>query len=251
MKKTANGEIFKLFNELGIELEQDIPGITRLKKFVFELEKQFPEIKATVNQTLNDAKKAKDVVKKAEDIMPKVQKIANEGAALSEGPSRAFNKSRQTVQNLEPNIKQDLNLLAAAAGSAGQTAALLNSPDTSQTHQALKQLEQSTENGKTLIMALKNLFQQLDALSSTSDLKSRIPQLEGLQKEFKNLNEMSKEAQLNNCSSSDLNSRLQTAAENAGNQAERLTSYYDTSIKPALLSAADNLDESLLLLSCF
>lgn len=245
--KTANGEIFKLFNELGIELEQDIPGITHLKKLVFDLEKQFPEITGTVNQTLNDAEKARGVVKKAEDVLPKVQKIANEGAALSKSLSNAFDKSRQTIQRLEPFIKQDLNLIRAAAENAGQTAALVSNPesDPGQTQSALKQLTQSTDSGITVIAAIKDLFQQLDQLSGNSGLKNRIPELTDLQKEFVKLNGLSKEAQSTNGQSTDVNSRLQTAAQNARTKAERLSADYDTRIRPSLLDAADRLDHSL------
>lgn len=66
--KTANGEIFKIFNDLGIDLETNLPSIEKVKDLVFKLEAQFPEMNTLMDKALDDATRAEDIVKVAQKI---------------------------------------------------------------------------------------------------------------------------------------------------------------------------------------
>ncbi|WLR41788.1 YhgE/Pip domain-containing protein [Bacillus carboniphilus] len=48
--KEANKVIFKTFNDLGIELEENLPTIEKIFNFIFEIEKEFPKIIEDVNK---------------------------------------------------------------------------------------------------------------------------------------------------------------------------------------------------------
>ncbi|MFP3340584.1 hypothetical protein R0J91_21580, partial [Micrococcus sp. SIMBA_131] len=55
---TVNGTIFELFNELGIEIEKDLPDIKRFEEYVFKIDEKLPEIGDVLNESLADAKSA-------------------------------------------------------------------------------------------------------------------------------------------------------------------------------------------------
>src|SRR5699024_11578340 len=55
---TVNGVIFDIFNQIGIEMEKDLPDIERFEKYVFDIEKRLPDIHKTLKSSLNDAEDA-------------------------------------------------------------------------------------------------------------------------------------------------------------------------------------------------
>lgn len=60
--KTASSTILTIFNELGIELNQDLPSIENMKKMVFKLEKILPELEQSM-ETIDEK------IEKAEGIL--------------------------------------------------------------------------------------------------------------------------------------------------------------------------------------
>lgn len=81
--KTANGEIFKIFNDLGIDLEANLPSIEKVKELVFKLEAQFPEMYKLVDTALTDAGKAQGLVKTAQDTLPTVENVIKDGQQMT------------------------------------------------------------------------------------------------------------------------------------------------------------------------
>src|SRR5690606_16495264 len=76
--KTSNKIIFKVFNDLGIELERELPSIRKLEHLVFTLEKRFPEFTAAVNTALDEADKAAEVIEKTQSYVPVAAKISKD-----------------------------------------------------------------------------------------------------------------------------------------------------------------------------
>ncbi|PEA54836.1 phage infection protein [Bacillus pseudomycoides] len=112
--KTANGEIFKIFNELGIDLETNLPSIEKVKDLVFKLEAQIPEINKVVDTALTDAGTAQDLVKTAQDTMPKVESIIQDGQQLSKDLDSFFAANNQTLDEAPAAIKRDLTFAKKA-----------------------------------------------------------------------------------------------------------------------------------------
>src|SRR5699024_5656146 len=76
---TVNGVIFELFNDLGLELEENLPDIEKFENYVFEMEEKLPTIHDTLKDTESDAKSARDLISKAQGEMPKVESTVAEG----------------------------------------------------------------------------------------------------------------------------------------------------------------------------
>ncbi|EOW9529357.1 YhgE/Pip family protein [Bacillus cytotoxicus] len=137
--KTANGEIFKIFNSLGIDLETNLPSIEKVKDLVFKLEAQFPEMNKLVDTALEDATRAQDIVKVAQEDLPVVQSVINDGQETLNNLDKFFARNDETLQNAPGAIKRDLTALKSGMdGAAAITdflmgpGANLNIPDISQ-----------------------------------------------------------------------------------------------------------------------
>ncbi|PHG38329.1 phage infection protein [Bacillus toyonensis] len=106
--KTANGEIFKIFNDLGIDLETNLPSIEKVKDLVFKLEAQFPEMNTLMDKALDDATRAEDVVKVAQKELPVVESVINDGQEALGNLDKFFANNDQTLQNAPGTIRNHL-----------------------------------------------------------------------------------------------------------------------------------------------
>lgn len=60
--KTANETIFRIFNQIGIELEENKPAIEQVRSTVFKLESLFPQINDAVALAVTDIEKSKKLL---------------------------------------------------------------------------------------------------------------------------------------------------------------------------------------------
>ncbi|MED2793725.1 YhgE/Pip domain-containing protein [Bacillus wiedmannii] len=118
--KTANGEIFKIFNDLGIDLETNLPSIEKVKDLVFKLEAQFPEMNTLMDKALDDATRAEDVVKVAQKELPVVESVINDGQDTLKSLDAFFARNDGTLNRAPGTIKN--NLIAMQTGLNGAAA---------------------------------------------------------------------------------------------------------------------------------
>ncbi|WP_035437663.1 YhgE/Pip domain-containing protein [Bacillus sp. UNC322MFChir4.1] len=144
--KTANGEIFKIFNELGIDLETNLPSIEKVKDLVFKLETQMPEINKVVDTALTDAGTAQDLVKTAQDTMPKVESIIHDSQQLTKDLDSFFAANDQTLDEAPAAIKRDLTYAKKAADGTAQITDLLKDPSMNINKETLKEKIKSAQN---------------------------------------------------------------------------------------------------------
>ncbi|MGE7868277.1 YhgE/Pip family protein [Bacillus paramycoides] len=118
--KTANGEIFEIFNDLGIDLETNLPSIEKVKDLVFKLEAQFPEMNTLMDKALDDATRAEDVVKVAQKELPVVESVINDGQDTLKSLDAFFARNDETLNRAPGTIKN--NLIAMQTGLNGAAA---------------------------------------------------------------------------------------------------------------------------------
>ncbi|WIY61703.1 YhgE/Pip domain-containing protein [Bacillus arachidis] len=126
--KTANGEIFKIFNDLGIDLETNLPSIEKVKDLVFKLEAQFPEMYTLVNTALDDAGRAQDLVKVAQEDLPVVESVINDGQETLKSLDEFFARNDETLKNAPGTIKRDLTVLQKGMDDAAAITDFLMGP---------------------------------------------------------------------------------------------------------------------------
>lgn len=113
--RVANGTIFRTFNQLGVELEQELPTIQKVTALIFLLERELPAMEHALNIAVEDATTAEAITQRARQTLPVVTELAQNGAQLAQGIGEFLGKSEQTLDQIEPAIKQDLQLLQGAS----------------------------------------------------------------------------------------------------------------------------------------
>ncbi|MFJ8529273.1 YhgE/Pip family protein [Bacillus sp. NPDC094106] len=126
--KTANGEIFKIFNDLGIDLETNLPSIEKVKDLVFKLEAQFPEMNKLVDTALTDADKAQDLVKVAQENLPVVESVMNDGQQMTKDLDAFFARNGQTLEDAPGVMKNNLTVLKKGMDGAAAATDFLMHP---------------------------------------------------------------------------------------------------------------------------
>ncbi|MGW8824850.1 YhgE/Pip family protein [Paenibacillus lautus] len=118
--KTANGTIFEIFNTLGIEIENQLPAINKVRSLLFRLEKSFPELNEAVSTAQQDIKLANRLVQQADAALPRLEGIATDGKEMAGALAEFANQAAGASKSLEPALRQDLEVLGAATGALSQ-----------------------------------------------------------------------------------------------------------------------------------
>ncbi|MGG1607278.1 YhgE/Pip family protein [Bacillus wiedmannii] len=126
--KTANGEIFKIFNDLGIDLETNLPSIEKVKDLVFKLEAQFPEMNTLMDKALDDATRAEDLVKVAQKELPVVESVMNDGQEALGNLDKFFARNDETLQRAPGTIKNNLIVMQKGLDGAAAITDFLKNP---------------------------------------------------------------------------------------------------------------------------
>ncbi|PFD37148.1 phage infection protein [Bacillus cereus] len=126
--KTANGEIFEIFNDLGIDLETNLPSIEKVKDLVFKLEAQFPEMNTLMDKALDDATRAEDVVKVAQKELPVVESVINDGQDTLKSLDAFFARNDETLNRAPGTIKNNLIVMQTGLNGAAAITDYLKNP---------------------------------------------------------------------------------------------------------------------------
>lgn len=112
---TVNGVIFDAFNDLGLELEEDLPDIERFEDYVFEMEERLPEVHETLENTLNDVNEVQGVISDAQQKIPEAKKVISSGLTTIDDTTKYLNEAEDRLNKMSPKIKKDLKTAKSAA----------------------------------------------------------------------------------------------------------------------------------------
>src|SRR5690625_758998 len=105
---TVNGVIFDMFNDIGLELEEDLPDIERFEEYVFEMEERLPEVHKTLENSLNDANEVQSVISDAQGKIPEAKDILGNGLTTIDETTAYLNQAEDRLNEMSPKIKEDL-----------------------------------------------------------------------------------------------------------------------------------------------
>lgn len=106
--ETANGMLFKKFNELGILLEKNKPKLQEISNTILYIDQKIPEINKSVDDYYKEAVKIGFLVENANKNMPLIEDTLNSGIKMVDNGIDFMNKVKEGGENLAPYIKQDL-----------------------------------------------------------------------------------------------------------------------------------------------
>ncbi|BFH63565.1 YhgE/Pip domain-containing protein [Paenibacillus azoreducens] len=239
--ETANGTIFKIFNALGIELQEQLPTIEKVRSLVFRLEKSFPEINHIVNVAANDIHKTDQLVSKAQTDLPLVTQIAENGRQLASGLDSFLAQSSDVAKNIAPNVKQDLLLLQQTAISAQQLTSVLKDAnvDPAVVTDTLDRVSSGIDLGLKVQSQLVNWFDQLNKVTGNriGFVSSKLRQVQDKMQQQKGLvSGISTAIKNGEKPASDLVDRLNQVSGDISRILGDIIGRYDSEIEPAILS---------------
>ncbi|CAH0120488.1 MULTISPECIES: YhgE/Pip domain-containing protein [unclassified Paenibacillus] len=244
--KTANGAIFRAFNELGVELKNELPTIEKVKNLVFRLEASFPEINRTVSTALNDVTKANQIVGEAQANLPAIVEIGKKAENFSRGLSQLLGYSREGVEAISPYIKQDLGSLQQTALAMAQVASILRDANTdpSLAVQVLDQAARRLGTAITLADGLSGWFDRLNRYTPGAPFTSVTNKLQQIRTRLEQQQTIAAELKdaigRGEAASAELVDRFERLAEETAALTGDLLDRYDREIKPKVLEGLGN-----------
>ncbi|WP_373894247.1 YhgE/Pip family protein [Virgibacillus natechei] len=114
---TVNGVIFDLFNNIGIELENDLPDIENFENYIFEMEEQLPQVHQLLNDALTDANNAEDIIDNAQDLVPEAERVTADGLKTIDETTAFLTEAEDRLNEMAPRIEEDLERVQAIAAN--------------------------------------------------------------------------------------------------------------------------------------
>ncbi|MEI3612549.1 YhgE/Pip domain-containing protein [Pseudogracilibacillus sp. SO30301A] len=105
---TVNGIIFDMFNQIGIELEADLPDLKQFERYIFTLEEELPEVHNLLTSTSQDADEAEKILTKATNMIPKAKSMTASGLEETDKALELLNKAKNRLNEIGPKIEEDL-----------------------------------------------------------------------------------------------------------------------------------------------
>ncbi|WP_226577431.1 YhgE/Pip domain-containing protein [Halobacillus litoralis] len=116
----VNGTVAELFNELGLELEKDLPDIKRFEEYIFKLEENLPEIYDLISSAYDDSKSAASIINDVQGLLPRAERVTDQSLDTIEETTNFLNDAEKRLNEVAPQVQSDLK-------SAQQTAEDVNS----------------------------------------------------------------------------------------------------------------------------
>ncbi|MDQ0198031.1 YhgE/Pip domain-containing protein [Neobacillus ginsengisoli] len=164
--RAANGVIFTIFNQLGIELQKNLPDIEKLKTMIFWLNDHLSEAEKIINTAAEDADTAQRIVAELQKNVLAVEGIINNSRLLSEQLTSFLDSNKDAFSNLVPTVKQNLLYMQQNAAAIEQISTVVLS-----TNASAEEKKTAVANGISTLntltkmdMLLITLFEKLNGM---------------------------------------------------------------------------------------
>jgi len=161
---TVNGVIFDVLNQIGIELQSDLPDIEQFEEYLFTIEKKLPDIYDTLNETLTDAGSAEGIIHDAQGLIPEVERVTNNGIQTIDDTMGFLTEAENRLNEMAPQIQKDLDKIQEVTGNVNDFL------------QGVETFELDTTSGDELTEKIDT--QVDDAISRIESIQTALTQLE-------------------------------------------------------------------------
>jgi len=248
--KTANGTIFRIMNEIGIELESSRPTIETVRDTLFKLEAMIPEIEKAAAAMTRDVHKAEEIAAGVQSRLPVIAQLAQDGVLLADRLSAVLERGSEAIQAAGPDVGNDLQLLKTTADSAkllvqsfrdGTASAALPELGLERLSRRLAAAADTTE-------VLLSLFNRLNGFLAGNPLGGAADKLGQAQEAFRRMQRTTdslRDAIASGAKSYDaLLSELEQGAGQASEALDSLLGRYETELMPQIVQGLTRTRES-------
>ncbi|OPA79461.1 YhgE/Pip [Paenibacillus selenitireducens] len=248
--KEANGAIFKIFNEVGVELSNELPTIEKVKSLVFKVEKNFPEFERVLNIASSDVVKAQEIVKESQQSLPILSDVASKAQQFSKGVSDLLGYSTQGIEAIAPYVKQDLSSLQEAALSMQELTGVLQDATAgpSAVAKALTHAATRLDRAITISTSVKTWFEHLSQLTHGKLFQRDVDRMNRILTKFKEqrstVSEIQAAVNRGETVSDTLINRLNTLSKDTSDDLGNIIGRFDSDITPNIVNTINQVKKS-------
>lgn len=152
---TVSDTIFGLANDVGIELENQIPKITTIYNSLLDVQGNFGKINDTVNLASQGAGQLKTLVTGIQEDIPMIKETVENAQNLSGEVKEFLSASKSSLNNIAPIIKNDIKILNEISNDVSKyTNALIDA------------INAGSENAPAMI---ESLLKKLNSINKIND----------------------------------------------------------------------------------
>jgi putative membrane protein len=239
--KTANGVIFDIFNQLGIELQKNLPDIEKLKTMIFWLDDHLSEAENIINTADEDADQAQEIIANLQSNITKVEEIIVRARDVSGQITTFLDRNEETFANLAPTVKQNLFYMEQTAGTLEQITDLLLS-DTANAEDKKSAINEGITRLNALIKLdtlLISLFEKLNGMGNTSAFDPQLAMLTQQKNSSENLLNNLKTIQGLEAPSKTLLERTNQLSMESSSNLGSILNQFDSEIAPKIKQVGD------------
>ncbi|MDS0524057.1 YhgE/Pip domain-containing protein [Clostridium sp. SHJSY1] len=152
---TAIKEVFEIFNQLGVELNNYYPQIEKYKVKLFELDEKFPTLYDKFDKIISTANNGLVQLDSKNQDVNDMQEVLEELTNFMDDINKTFSTANENVTNNEPQIRENMALIESILSNTSKTT---------------KELEENTVTNKPeVINDLNNSIDDLSQLKNKLD----------------------------------------------------------------------------------
>lgn len=181
--ETVSQILFEASNELGIELEGQIPKLNDIENSLVKIQGKFGDLNETINLTSSGVVKAKDLVTDIQKDLPLIKDTINQAQNLSSDVQKFLKSSQDSINKVSPIIKNDIGLMNDISNSIMDTANALNNAIKNGSSDAVGLIDNLTSklnNLSTINNSVIEFLNKLNNLTQNHPLTDTISKLKDL-----------------------------------------------------------------------
>lgn len=165
--ETVSQVLFETSNELGVELEGQIPKLNDVENSLVKIQNKFGNLYEVVNLASDGVGKSKNLVKDIQKDLPTIKNTINEAQNLSSDVKKFLKNSQDSINKVSPIIKNDISLMNDISNSIVDTTNALNNA-----------IKNGSEDSVLLINNLSNKLNHLSTVNnSISEFLTKLDKL--------------------------------------------------------------------------
>lgn len=252
--KTVNGIIFKIFNEAGIEYENERPKIKEAVSVLYDLNNNSDKIGNLINEAYNGSITINEMVDKINAIVPSFEKTIDNANNILNTGEQFLNSSKDAVNKVAPMIKDDLALSKKIIDSSLEIMNSINSNvDKNTLIETLNKIKGKLQTAEGIN---NSILKMLNSINKDGNLDNAIARLNNVNEKIntaisvinKNLDVLNGNGTITEADIQGIKEKLQNVSNGIG----EVLNNYDSQILPginksidALITFANNGEETI------
>ncbi|MET3574916.1 YhgE/Pip domain-containing protein [Bhargavaea ullalensis] len=167
---TVNNVIFDMFNQIGLEIEKDLPDIEKFEQYVFTAEKELPGMHDLLESANKDAENADAMISKAQAAMPEANRLTSEGLGTINRTLGYLDSAEKQLAAIAPQIDKDLATASRVSKEINDMLTKIQNAelDTTQLDDAKKRMDDRMTRAITSVGNIQDQLKNLKELAAAA-----------------------------------------------------------------------------------